>query len=154
MIYADTNFLDAFCRQSDNTSIVDRARRKHPVTVSPLAEYEYRKALFSLPDNDREEAVTRLESVLQAGLVMLEPNWDGAVEKALEIAGQFKDRLAVDSADTLHVGWARLSGCTHFGSFDRRSGPRALAKACGLEVVPPMTQKDWAEMKRLKHLSA
>jgi len=82
--------------------------------------------------------------------VRLNIAWDVAIIQALKIARQFKARLAVDSADTLHVGWALALGADTFASFDRRSGPRPLAMAVGLKVWPKAGPEDFAAMSRLK----
>jgi len=66
------------------------------------------------------------------------------------MAGEFRERLAVDSADTLHVGWAEAEQCKMFGSFDTASGTRALAYARGLKVWPEMTEEDFQQFARLK----
>ena len=76
--------------------------------------------------------------------------WAEAIDSALVIASEFRERLAVDSADTLHVGWAQAEQCTVFGSFDTPSGTRALAYARGLKVWPEMTEADFQQLSRLK----
>jgi hypothetical protein len=76
--------------------------------------------------------------------------WSEAIEAALAIAEQMREKLAVDSADTLHVGWAKLERCTMFGSFDTASGARALAFAQGLKVWPEMTETDFQQYARLR----
>ena len=151
MIYADANFLDAAVRHiAGRTGILKRVLRQQQMAVSPLALYELRKALASLPSVEKIGVLERLDALLGCGVAILPAEWDGAIDHALRVADEFGGRLAVDSADTLHVGWAKMAGCSHFGSFDRTSGPRALAKACALEVIPPMEQKDWQQMRRLK----
>ena len=62
--------------------------------------------------------------------------------QSLKIAHIFKKRLFVDSADTLHVGWAVSIGAETFASFDRESAPRALAMCVGLKVWPEAKPKD------------
>ena len=62
----------------------------------------------------------------------------------------FGRKLAVDSADTLHLGWAKAEHCTIFGSFDSASGTRALAHAQGLKVWPEMNEADFQQYARLK----
>jgi hypothetical protein len=57
----------------------------------------------------------------------------------------------VDSADTLHVGWALSVGAEGFASFDRDSGPRALAMAVGLKLWPEASARDFEQRKRLKN---
>ncbi len=76
--------------------------------------------------------------------------WTEATEAALVIAGQFREKLAVDSADTLHVGWAKAERCAMFGSFDTASGARALAHSQGLKVWPEMMEADFQQYARLK----
>jgi hypothetical protein len=76
--------------------------------------------------------------------------WAEAIEAALAIASEFRERLAVDSADTLHVGWAEAEQCTIFGSFDSASGTRALAHARGLKVWPEMKEADFQQFARLR----
>lgn len=73
-----------------------------------------------------------------------------AIDSALAIASEFRERLAVDSGDTLQVGWAEAEQCTMFGSFDTGSGTRALAYARGLRVWPEMTEGDFQQFSRLK----
>ena len=76
--------------------------------------------------------------------------WAEAIDSALAIACDLRERLAVDSADALHVGWAKAEQCTVFGSFDTTSGARALAHAQGLKVWPGMTEADFQQYARLK----
>ena len=78
-------------------------------------------------------------------------HWLGeAIDSALSIARDFREKLAVDSADTLHIGWAEAEQCTMFGSFDSTSGARALAYARGLKVWPEMNETDFQQLARLK----
>jgi predicted nucleic acid-binding protein len=88
-----------------------------PVIVSPLAEYEVRKHLCGLAEEVKTGAENRLVTYLSAWEPVLTV-WDQAIESALMIASEFRERLAVDSADTLHVAWAELEQCTTFASFD------------------------------------
>lgn len=151
MIYADANFLDALVWPvPDRSDVAGRAYRQGRVFASPLALYELKKAQAALPPAEKRTCRDNLAELLEADLKTLPPDWSEAVTRAEQIAEDFGARLAVDSADTLHVAWALHAGCTAFASFDRRSGPRALAKALGLQVIPPMTQADWQEMRRLK----
>lgn len=155
--YPDANFILRLCvRSSDNEafSLSERAlrwlaRRELPVSVSPLAVYEVRKHLCGLPTEARRAGEERLGQYLSEwdGVVT---GWAEAIDSALAIAGDFRERLAVDSADTLHVGWALAEQCTMFGSFDSTSGARALAHARGLQVWPEMTEADFAQYARLK----
>ena len=155
--YPDANFILRLCVRSADTeafSLSERAlrwlaRRELPVSVSPFAVYEVRKHLCELPADVQKPGEERLGHYLSEwdGVVT---GWAEAIDSALAIAGDFRERLAVDSADTLHVGWALAEQCTMFGSFDAASGTRALAHACGLRVWPDMTETDFAQYARLK----
>lgn len=155
--YPDANFILRLCVRSadDNAfSLSERAlrwlaRRELSVSVSPLAVYEVRKHLWGLPTVVRKAGEQRLDRYLSEwdGVVT---GWAEAIDSALAIAGDLRERLAVDSADTLHVGWALAEQCTRFGSFDSASGTRALAHARGLSVWPEMTETDFAHYARLK----
>lgn len=155
--YPDANFVLRLCVRSADTeafSLSERAlrwlaRRELPVSVSALADYEVRQHLCGLPAEVRKAGEERLGQYLSEwdGVVT---GWAEAIDSALAIAGDFRERLAVDSADTLHVGWALAEQCTMFGSFDSASGTRALAHARGLSVWPEMTEADFAQYARLK----
>src|SRR5439155_5448070 len=125
------------------------ARRELPVSVSPLAVYEVRKHLWGLAQEVRDAAQERLNLYL-AEWESVVTGWAEAIDSALVIASELRERLAVDSADTLHVGWAQAEQCTMFGSFDTASGSRALAYARGLKVWPEMTEADFQQFSRLK----
>jgi len=119
------------------------------VSVSPLAVYEVRKHLWGLAQEVRDAAQERLNLYL-AEWESVVTGWVEAIDSALVIASELRERLAVDSADTLHVGWAQAEQCTMFGSFDTASGSRALAYARGLKVWPEMTEADFQQFSRLK----
>ena len=141
--YADANFILRLCvRSEDRHAFAETeralrwlARREVPVSVSPLAIYEVRKHLFCLPQEVENSGVARLDQYLCEWNAVI-TGWSEAIEPALAIAGELRERLAVDSADTLHVGWAKAERCAIFGSFDAASGTRALAHAQGLKVRP------------------
>jgi predicted nucleic acid-binding protein len=146
MIYLDSNVVVAATTNQDVSEKVQRLLRvKQPFYVSRLADYEARKAMACL-DPAAEGNLDRL----LAEKFRLGNEWDGAIIQALKISRQFKRRLCVDSADTLHVGWAMSVGADVFASFDRASGPRALALCLGLELWPEPRPKDFETMKRLK----
>ena len=155
--YPDANFIVRLCVRSDSPQALAEAeralrwlaRREVPVSFSWLAVYESRKHLWGLPEEVRKTAEVELDRLLSRW----EPTvigWEDAVDRALVIASEFRERLAVDSADTLHVGWAQAEGCTMFGSFDSSSGARALAYARGLKVWPEMKELDFQQFSRLK----
>lgn len=155
--YPDTNFLLRLCAQSDAPAAKDQvdralrwlAKKEYTVICSPLTVYETRKQLWLLPEPARvkaEEELARLLATWEPTLT----GWSEAIDSALLIARDFRSRLIVDSADTLHVGWAQAEQCVVFGSFDTNSGARALAYARGLKVWPDMTDKDFANFARLK----
>lgn len=149
MIYLDANVLIAAAvnvQDEDRTARVCRLALQRPTMwVSPLAEYEAKKHLYQSGEQDWQED---MENFLQRR--RLADEWSGPILKALRLAQDFKARLAVDSADTLHVAWALSIGARTFASFDRASGPRALALCCNLEIWPEPTQEDFVQMKRLK----
>lgn len=150
MIYLDANALIAVAsNQGERTQQMHRLLRasKGPFYVSPLADYEARKMLCQLTGDDGEEY---LEAISKEFLNRLQGGWDAAILQSLKIARHFKSRLAVDSADTLHVGWALSVGAETFASFDRASGPRALALCHGLKLFPKADAKDFQAMRRLK----
>jgi hypothetical protein len=155
--YPDANFILRLCVRSDDAEAFSRseralrwlARRELPVSVSPLAVYEVRKRLWGLTEEVRNAGEERLTQYLSEWDAVV-TGWAEAIDSALAIAGEFRERLAVDSADTLHVGWALAEQCTMFGSFDSASGTRALAHARGLKVWPEMTQDDFQQYARLK----
>jgi hypothetical protein len=155
--YPDANFILSLCARSDDperAADAERAlrwlaRRELPVSVSPLAIYEARKHLWSFPERLRKPAEGRLDLFLCEWDSVV-TGWAEAIESALVIAGEFRERLAVDSADTLHVGWAEAEQCTVFGSFDSASGTRALAHARGLRVWPEMQEADFQQFARLR----
>lgn len=155
--YPDANFILRLCVRSQDPEAFAAseralrwlARRDLPVSVSPLAVYEVRKHLCGLSEEIRKTAEERLTQYLSEwdGVVT---GWAEAVDSALAIADELRERLAVDSADTLHVGWAKAEQCTMFGSFDTASGARALAHARGLKLWPEMTEADFQQYARLK----
>lgn len=155
--YPDANFILSLCARSDDpqrAADAERAlrwlaRRELPVSVSPLAMYEARKHLWSFPERLRKPAEERLDLFLGEWDSVV-TGWAEAIDAALAIAGEFRERLAVDSADTLHVGWAEAEQCTVFGSFDSASGTRALAHARGLRVWPEMKEADFQQFARLR----
>jgi hypothetical protein len=114
---------------------------------SALADYETRKALFTHGGTDAQFDYL---SELVGRRFTLNAGWDTAAQRALRLAADFRKRLAVDSADTLHVAWALMLGADTFASFDRDKGPRSLALAVGLKVYPAPSPKDYEQMKRLK----
>lgn len=155
--YPDTNFILPLCVKSDDATRqkqVDRAlrwltRKEMPVLLSPLAEYETRKQLWGLPETARIAALVALEG-LKTDWEKTVAGWGEAVDAALSIAETFRQKLHIDSADTLHVGWAECEQCSTFGTFDTNSGTKALAYARGLRVFPDMTEEDHAQLARIK----
>mgnify|MGYP001599978050 FL=1 len=150
MIYLDANFIIAsVVNDVEKIGLVERFLRvtPGPFYVSPLADYEARKHLCAVEDNEWE---ARLDFLLKNKFTALAGGWESPILQALKIARQFKGRLGVDSADTLHVGWALSVGAETFASFDRASGPRVRALALGLKLFPKENPKDFAEMKKLK----
>lgn len=148
MIYLDANVLIAAAANvAEASEQAERLLRgKGEFYTSRLADYEARKYLCRLESGDPQENLT----LLLAGKVTLGKEWDGAVLQALKISRQFKQRLWVDSADTLHVGWALSVGAEVFASFDRESGPRALALVMGLKLWPEAGPRDYELRKRFK----
>jgi predicted nucleic acid-binding protein len=152
VIYLDANVVIAAVSnvlEEARTERVERLMRrtKEPFYLSTLADYEARKSLLTGGGGD--EHLSRLDTLI-AGKLHLNAAWDVAVLQALKLARQFKQRLAVNSADTLHVGWALAIGADVFASFDRLKGPRALALAVGLTVWPKAEAADYQAMSRLK----
>ena len=149
MIYLDANVIFAGVRHCvERTDQATRLfARKEIFYVSALSDYETRKAL--LTHGGTQQKLDLLDS-LSAKKFRLNAGWETAISQALKISGQLKARLAVDSADTLHVGWALALGAETFASFDREKGPRALALCLGLNVWPDPAPKDFEQMKRLK----
>lgn len=151
MIYLDANALIAavvMVAEEQRTARIARLMRKRPVVrVSPLAEYEARKHLYQAREDDWEP---NMETFLDGPAQRLSDEWSAPILQALKLARDFNERLAVDSADTLHVAWALSVGAETFASFDRRSGPRALALCVGLKLWPEATADDFSAMKRLK----
>jgi len=149
MIYLDANVLVASVAlvvDEDRTEQAERLLRGREVFyTSALGDYEVRKHLAAHDD----QHLMLLDALINQK-VRLNIAWDVAIIQALKIARQFKAQLAVDSADTLHVGWALALGADTFASFDRRSGPRPLAMAVGLKVWPKAGPEDFAAMSRLK----
>ena len=155
--YTDANFILRLClRSQDSHAFAETeralrwlARREEAVSVSPLAIYEARKHLYGLAHEIKEAGEARLARCLSEwdGVVT---GWAEAIDSALLIANELRERLAVDSADMLHVGWAKTEQCTIFGSFDTASGTRALAYAQSLKVWPEMTESDFQQYTRLK----
>jgi predicted nucleic acid-binding protein len=155
--YPDANFILRLCVRSQDPHAfawTERAlrwlaRREVPVSVSPLAIYEARKHLCGLDQEIKQSGETRLNQYLCEWESVV-TGWVEAIDSALAIASDLRERLAVDSADTLHVGWAKAEECAIFGSFDSASGARALAYAQGLKVWPEMTEADFQQYARLK----
>jgi hypothetical protein len=147
MIYLDANVVVASVTNTEVSEQVDRLLRStQPLYVSRLADYEARKSLAGLDPAAEEDLNLLLAEKFSHG-----KEWEGAIMQALKISRQFKQRLWVDSADTLHVGWALSVGAEVFASFDRDSGPRALAMAVGLKLWPEASAKDFEQRKRLKN---
>lgn len=155
--YPNANFILRLCVRSQDPNAFARteralrwlARRELPVSVSPLSVFEARKHLCGLADEFRRPGEGRLARYLTEWVPVV-TGWAEAIESALVIASELRERLAVDSADTLHVGWAIAEQCTTFGSFDSASGARALAYARGLKVWPEMSEMDFQQYARLK----
>ena len=146
MIYLDTNVVVAACLHTENSAQVSRLfRGETSLYVSRLADYEARKCLASLDPTAESNLNLLFLEKFSTG-----KEWEAAILQALKLSRQFKERLWVDSADTLHVGWALAIGADVFASFDRASGPRALAKAVGLKVWPAENSKDYAKRKLVK----
>lgn len=112
--------------------------------------YEAKKHFWGLPEDIRVPAQAELEHLLSDWDTVI-TGWGEAIEHALIVAQELRQRLAVDSADTLYVGWAQAEECTWFGSFDSNSGTRALAYARGLKVLPGMKPEDFEQLARLKN---
>jgi predicted nucleic acid-binding protein len=147
MIYLDANVVVASVTNTEVSEQVDRLLRStRPLYVSRLADYEARKSLAGLDPAAEEDLNLLLAEKFSHG-----KEWEGAIMQALKISRQFKQRLWVDSADTLHVGWALSVGAEVFASFDRDRGPRALAMAVGLKLWPEANAKDFEQRKRLKN---
>jgi predicted nucleic acid-binding protein len=155
--YPDANFILRLCLRSQDSHAfagTERAlrwlaRREVTVSVSPLAIYETRKHLCGLPQEIKEAGEARLAQYLSEWDSVV-TSWAEAIDSVLIIASELRERLAVDSADTLHVGWAKAEKCSILGSFDTASGTRALAYAQGLKVWPEMTESDFQQYARLK----
>ena len=149
LVYLDANALIACVVNVAGADATARMRRLAKtgtrLQASPLAEYEARKHLHF-------RQVADWEADLDGFLLnrRLADEWRAAIAQALRLARDFRARLAVDSADTLHVGWALSIGADVFASFDRASGPRALALCCGLKLYPEPEEKDFAALRRLK----
>ncbi|MBU6409259.1 MAG: PIN domain-containing protein [Verrucomicrobia bacterium] len=147
MIYLDANVVVAAVANSEVAEQVARLLRSREVFyLSRLADYETRKSVAGLGIAGGEE---RLNCLIRDKFSQGR-EWESPILHALKIARQFKARLAVDSADTLHVGWAMSIGAEIFASFDRDHGPRALALSVGLKLWPKPEPKDYEQMKRLK----
>ena len=116
MIYLDANILYAgVVNVKDQTDSVARLLARNELFhVSSLADYEARKALLTQGAND--DHVALLDSLLSSKCKM-NTGWDAAISHSLKVARQFKQRLWVDSADTMHVGWALALGADIFASF-------------------------------------
>jgi predicted nucleic acid-binding protein len=152
MIYLDANALIALVvniAEESRTEQMERLMRaaKEPIFVSPLADYEARKHLLAIGNREWE---SRLKLLYEQRLTLISGGWEPAVLQALKLARQFKARLIVDSADTLHVGWSLAIGAGTFASFDRAHGPRALALCQGLKLWPEANSADYQSMSRLK----
>jgi len=106
--------------------------------VSALSDYEVRKTL--LTSGFSEAKLSQLDDLIAARF-HLNADWDRAIRKALELARQFRARLVVDSADTLHVAWAMVLGAETFASFDRTKGPRGLRGYESAQKAPPMSEQ-------------
>jgi len=146
VIYLDANVVVASCTNNEFSDLASRLLRSSTrLYVSRLADYEARK-LFACLDPAAEDDLNRL----LAEKFSFGNEWEGAIMQALKISRQFKQRLRVDSADTLHVGWALSIGADVFASFDRESGPRALALALGLKLWPEAGPKDYEQRKLIK----
>jgi len=149
VIYLDANVVIAsVSNMPDASEHVARLLRTPKVLyVSRLADYEARKFLARQANPAAEENLNfLLTEKFSHG-----KEWEAAIMQALKISRQFKQRLWVDSADTLHVGWALSVGAEGFASFDRDSGPRALAMAVGLKLWPEASARDFEQRKRLKN---
>ncbi len=148
MIYLDANVVVASVKKvavaSDQVARLLRA--KDEFYVSRLAEYEVRKYLSTRPEAEPEENL----NLLLTEKFVTGKEWDSAILQALKISRQFREKLWVDSADTLHVGWALSIGADVFASFDRDSGPRALAMSMGLKLWPAAGPQDYEMRKRLR----
>ena len=148
MIYLDANVVIASVSHVPGASehVARLLRRPKVFYVSRLADYEARKFLARPASAAAEENL----NLLLAEKFRAGQEWEGAILQALKISRQFKQRLWVESADTLHVGWALSVGAEVFASFDRESGPRALAMAVGLKLWPEAGAKDFEQRKLLK----
>jgi predicted nucleic acid-binding protein len=147
MIYLDANVIIASVTPvAEATEATARLLRGPvPCYVSALADYEVRKYLARLADGAEANLNLLLAQRFSQG-----KEWEAAILQAVKLAKQFKTRLWVDSADTLHVGWALAIGAEVFASFDRASGPRALALCMGLKLWPDVGPKDYEQLKLLK----
>jgi predicted nucleic acid-binding protein len=148
MIYLDANVVVASVVNAGGASeqVARRLRSRQAFFVSRLADYEARKYVSRFTENAAEENL----DLLLARKFHLGTEWEAAIFQALKISRQFKSRLWVDSADTLHVGWALSVEAEMFASFDRDSGPRALAMAVGMKLWPEASAKDFERRKLLK----
>ena len=155
--YPDANFILRLCVRSEDPEAFSRseralrwlARRELPVSVSPRRCTKHASTCADwgrksggLGKNGSVSILSEWDSVVTG--------WAEAIDSALALASELRERLAVDSADTLHVGWAVAEECTMFGSFDSASGARALAYAHGLRVWPEMSHEDFQQYARLK----
>jgi len=146
MIYLDANIVVASVTNNDHSEQVERLlRSRKPFYVSRLADYEARKSLSSIDPGAEKNLDQLLVEKFNQG-----KEWEAAIMQAIKISRQFKQRLWVDSADTLHVGWALSIGAEMFASFDRDRGPRALAMVMGLKLWPEAGPLDFEQRKLLK----
>lgn len=156
--YADSSFiLKLILKEPDSEQAIAEYRRhgRPQLFFLPLHDLEVRNAVLqrafhqrrALSSGDRrhiarerDAAFSRLE-ILLARRTLLDASidTDAAIRRATELSGAHTETMGLRAIDLLHVASALLLESECFFTTDERQA--LLAKAAGLEAIPPLKAK-------------
>lgn len=146
--YADASFLVSLCLRDTNSPAATALLKKHgrPIALTALQKHELRNALRlavwrtrneprPITVADSTQALARADALTAAGSLVEHPlPWSQAMAEAERIGALHTMTLGVRGLDLLNVAAAVAIRAKTFLTFDGRQ--RAVAQACGLQVLP------------------
>ncbi len=156
MNFADTNWLEALYFESIDPiqqareAIAQKFMRRHggQLAISHPVYLEARNVFSRTAKESEPEEWRRLVADF-GGLIYLDPmNWDLVRRDAFALFAKYSHRARIGTLDVVILASAKLSGASHFLSFDQTL--KALASAEGLRVFPPLEANGARQLRRLK----